>query len=153
MQVAQTIADVRAEIEAAFGDAEVPPTEAVLAAASRDSIDAGELLAAFRGKHWRDLDPREVFIHRESLSSLSARGYRAYVAAYLVGGLAGEYADDVAEYAELSLQPLSDEPGARTETDERLGALDPAQRAAIASWLRLLAPRSDRAAGILASWA
>lgn len=79
-------------IEAAFGATEVPLAETVLAERYRDAMDPGELLAAFRGKHWRDLGRRDLFLHRESLSALSTRGFRAYVAAYLLASLEGEEA-------------------------------------------------------------
>jgi len=146
VQVARSVTELRAEIEAAFGAAEVPPAETVLAEPYRDAMDPGELLAVFRGKHWRDLGRRDLFLHRESLSALSARGFRAYIAAYLLASLEGEEAPDLVEYVLFSLHPLS------SETRERLSALDDAQRAAIRSWLGHLEGESTLAAKILRHW-
>ena len=152
MQVAPSVTELRAEIEAAFGAAEVPPAETVLAEPYRDTVDPGELLAAFRGKHWRDLGRRDLFLHRESLSALSARGFRAYVAAYLLASLEGEEAPDFVEYVLFSLHPLSSEARDASETRERLSALDGAQRAAIRSWLGHLEGESTLAAKIVQHW-
>src|SRR5690606_33477243 len=49
VQVARPVTELRAEIEAAFGAAEVPPAETVLAERYRDAVDPGEMLAAYRG--------------------------------------------------------------------------------------------------------
>jgi hypothetical protein len=110
------------------------------------------LLAAFRGKHWRDLGRRDLFLHRESLSTLSARGFRAYIAAYLVASLEGEEAPDLVEYVLFSLHPLSSEARDASEARERLSALDGAQRAAIRSWLGHFEGESTLAAKILQHW-
>ena len=153
MQVARSVTELRAEIDAAFGSAEVPSAESVLAEPYRNAMDPGELLAAFRGKHWRDLGSRDLFLHRESLSALSARGFRAYIAAYLVASLGGEEAPDLAEYVLFSLHPLSSEARDAGETRERLSALDTAQRAAIRSWLSHFEAESTLAAKIMGYWA
>jgi hypothetical protein len=152
VQVARSVTELRAEIEAAFGAAEVPPAETVLAERYRDAVDPGELLAAFRGKHWRDLGRRDLFLHRESLSTLSARGFRAYLAAYLFASLEGEEAPDLVEHVLFSLYPLSSEARDADETRERLSALDGVQREAIRSWLEHFKGESALAAKILQHW-
>jgi hypothetical protein len=152
VQVTRSLTELRAEIEAAFGAAEVPSAENVLAEPYRNAMDPGELLAAFRGKHWRDLGRRDLFLHRESLSALSARGFRAYVAAYLIASFEGEEAPDLVEYVLFSLHPLSSEARDAAETRERLSALDGAQRAAIRSWLGHFEAESTLAAKVMSSW-
>jgi hypothetical protein len=147
---------LRKTIEDAFGSVEVPPAEHVLAERYRESMDPGELLAAFRGKHWRDLSRRDLFIHRESLSALSALGFRAYVAAYLIAALEGDGAADLVEYTLFSLRSPSDDERDderdAVETRERLAGLDAAQRAAIRSWLQHVEGEHALAAKVLSHW-
>ena len=152
MQVADGLAALRAQIEDAFRRVEVPAADDVLAERFRTSIDPGELLAAFRGRHWQDLSPHELFIHRESLSALSALGFRAYVAAYLLGALEGEEAADLAEYTLFSLHPLSAADRNEAECRERLSLLDDTQRSAVRRWLEHIADDHELASKILSHW-
>lgn len=144
--------ELRTRIGDAFGSVDVPPAEQVLAERYREALDPGELLAAIRGKHWRDLKDRDLFIHRESLRTLSAIGFRAYVAAYLSASLEGDEAADLVEYTLFSLHPLSDEASDAAETRKRLSGLDDAQRSVIRSWLQHVEPEYALASKILSHW-
>ena len=147
MQVAGSISELRAEIEAAFAGTEVPPAEDVLAERYRDAVDPGEMLAVLRGKHWHDLGRRDLFLHRESLSALSARGFRAYVAAYLLASLE----ERRLRPCDTCVQPPSlSSPRRRERDEERLSALDDGQRAAIGTGSDFVA--ETKRAKILQHW-
>jgi hypothetical protein len=143
---------LRKTIEEAFDSVEVPRFEDLLAPRFRNSIDPLELAAAFREKQWRDLPAREVFRHRESLSTLSPVGYRSYIAPYLLGSLEGEDAADLVEYALFSLRPATDAQADADEVMDRLAAFDTAQREAIRGWLEYQLPHHPLASTILQRW-
>lgn len=145
-----------ARIESAFGNEPVPPPDDVLAAGYRTSIDAEEMLLAFRGKHWRQLSTESLFYHREMIRTFSATGYRAYIAAFMRASLEdGQYAPDLRSYTVSSFQPLEDTPRRHDESREQLSLLTEAQRATIAEYLRYLADEYnfEDAARFLEDWA
>ncbi len=129
-----------AKIEKAFGNEPAPQPGDVLAARYRASIDAEEMLLAFRGKHWTQLSTESLFYHREMIRTLSAIGYRAYIAAFMRASLEdGQYASDLRGYTVASFQPLEDGPERHDESREQLSLLTENQRATIAEYLRHLA--------------
>jgi putative SOS response-associated peptidase YedK len=95
---------------------------------------------------------RDVVRHRESLGALSGAGFRAYVAAYLVGSLEGDNADDLTEYALFSLRPTTEAKADADEVHERIAALDAAQRAAIRAWLEYQQEHHALARTLLGRW-
>jgi hypothetical protein len=144
-----------AKIENAFGNEPVPPPDEVLAAKYRESIDAEEMLLAFRGKHWTQLSTESLFYHREMIRTLSATGYRAYIAAFMRASLEdGRYAPDLRGYTISSFQPLEDTPKRHDENREQLSLLTTGQRATIAEYLQYLANEYniEEAARILEDW-
>lgn len=144
-----------AKIESAFGNEPVPPTDDVLATGYQTSIDAEEMLLAFRGKHWTRLSTESLFYHREMIRALSATGYRAYIAAFMRASLEdGRYAPDLRSYTVSSFQPLEGSPMRHDESREQLSLLTTGQRATIAEYLRYLAGEHnvEEAARILEDW-
>lgn len=145
-----------AKIESAFGQEPVPRPDDVLATDYQASIDAEEMLLAFRGKHWTQLSTESLFYHREMIRTLSATGYRAYIAAFMRASLEdGRYAPDLRGYTVSSFQPLEDTPKRHDESREQLSLLTTAQRSTIAEYLRHLADEYnvEEAARILEDWA
>jgi hypothetical protein len=145
-----------AKIESAFGDEPVPPPDEVLAPGYRTSIDAEEMLLAFRGKHWTQLSTESLFYHREMIRALSASGYRAYIAAFMRASLEdGRYAADLRSYTVSSFQPLEDTPQRHDESREQLSLLTAGQRSTIAEYLRYLAGEHgvEEAGRVLEDWA
>lgn len=156
MTVTLTTQAMVAKIEKAFGDEPVPPPNDVLAAGYRTSIDAEEMLIAFRGKHWTQLSTESLFYHREMIRTLSAAGYRAYIAAFMRASLEdGRYASDLRGYTISSFQPLEDTPERHDESREQLSLLTRGQGATIAEYLQYLAGTCnvEEAARILEDWA
>ncbi len=128
-----------AKIETTFGNEPAPPPDDVLAAEYRKSIDAEEMLLAFSGKHWTQLSTESLFYHREMIRTLSATGYRAYIAAFMRASLEdGRYASDLRGYAVSSFRPLDDTPERHDQSREQLSLLTQDQRATIAEYLRYL---------------
>jgi hypothetical protein len=126
---------IATQVHVAFADVAAPTVDQI-GFADYASVDAEEMAAAWQGKHWTALTTRDVFVHRESIFALSAVGYRAYVAAFLVAGLSTEvHASDVRGYLLASLRP-SERPE-RTERQRlQQSLLDDEQRAAIVAVLR-----------------
>jgi hypothetical protein len=145
-----------ATIEHAFGDEPVPAPDEVLAPRYRTSVDAEEMLLALRGKHWTHLATESLFYHREMVGTLSATGYRAYIAAFMRASLEdGSYGPDLRGYTVSSFGPLEDTPEYIEESRERLSLLSANQRETIAEYLRYLAgAQGDQAAAeMLRAWA
>ena len=155
LTVTQTSQSIAEQIESAFGDESVPPPDEVLASRYRTSIDAEEMLLAFRGKHWTQLATESLFYHREMIGTLSAIGYRAYIAAFMRASLEdGRYALDLRGYTVSTFQPLEDTPEHIDENRERLSLLTERQRATVAGYLRYLADECylEEAGQILQHW-
>jgi hypothetical protein len=135
-----TSKDMIAMMEKAFGNEPAPPHGDVLAARYRASIDAEEMLLAFKASTGRNYRRIPFFYHREMIRTLSAIGYRAYIAAFMRASLEdGRYASDLRGYAVASFQPLEDGPERHDESREQLSLLTDDQRATIAEYLRHLA--------------
>ncbi len=136
----ETEAALRAQILDAYGDVAAPPPEDMLQQVYRDSEDAYEMMAAFRGKHWTELPISVLSHHREIIIALTGVGYRAYLPAYLTACLANDetYGADVRGYMLYGLRPLSTSEVHVATGRERLSLLDVKQRAAIAAVLRYL---------------
>jgi hypothetical protein len=79
---------LRAQIHRAFDRVPVPTRIEDMRLARYTGDDSYEMAAAFVGKRWRELAVNELFYHRESLGTLSAAAYRAYLTAYLEACLA-----------------------------------------------------------------
>jgi hypothetical protein len=146
---------LRIQVRDAFSAVAIPPPHEILAERYRAAVDPGELLAAFRDKHWTQVPVKDLFHHRESLVALSAVGYHAYIGAYLTASLSdGPYTSDLREVTLFSLRPPVGFEQDAAELRERLSSLDSFQRLAIGGFVRYLADDGSREAQkILPDWA
>lgn len=138
------IATLRAQIHRAFDAVETPARVEDMRLPRYTGDDSYEMAAAFAGKRWSELPIAELFAHRESLATLGAKAYRAYLPAYLLAAIASDdpfdkHGADLRRYlvSTLAHWPHQDEHRA-AETRERLSLLDAEQRAAVAEVLRYL---------------
>ena len=128
---------LREQIERAFANIPIPVDPSAMRLPRYTGDDSYEMAAALAGKHWRDVPIEQLFFHRESLATLNAVAYRAYVPAYLIAALASEHpldrhGPDLRHYLVGTLLPSD-------ERRDRLALLDAAQRAVIVDVLRYLA--------------
>ena len=143
--------EVVARSHAAFERAEVPQQDELLAAHARNNLDALELGAALAGKHWTAVPLGDLFYHRESIIQLSAIGWRAYIAAFLIAALAGDnHSPDIGEHTLSALHPWLDHHHALMQ--ERVAILNDEQRCSIAAWLRYVTGYARSAPPALDYW-
>ncbi len=140
--------ELRAQIHRAFDDVPLPKRIEDMRMPRYTGDDSYELAMALLGKRWQDVPIHALFVHRESLGTLSAAAYRAYVPAYLEACLESEDAfdkcgADLRGYLLSTLKHWPHQKGEHRaeEARERLSLLDAAQRAAVASVLAYLADR------------
>jgi hypothetical protein len=135
---------VRAAIRRAFADVPAPKHIADMRLPRYIGDDSYEMVTAFLGKRWTDIPIETLFRHRESLGTLTPAAYLAYLPAYLDASLASDdpldkYGADIRYYLLATLKHWSHQADERaTETRERLSALGPDQRMAVADVLRYL---------------
>lgn len=153
--------ELRAQIHRAFGQVPVPARAQDMLLPRYTGDDAYEMAKAFAGRTWRDIPLQELFYHRESLATLNATAYRAYLPAYLEACLATDdpfdkYGADLRSYLLSTLKHWPHQKGEHraAETQERLSLLDADQRAAVADVLRYLESKWDspEASEILRDW-
>lgn len=153
--------ELRAQIRRAFDGVPVPNRDEDMRLPRYTGDDSYEMAKAFVGRSWRDIPLRELFYHRESLATLNATAYRAYLPAYLEASLATDdpfdkYGADIRSYLLSTLKHWPHQKGAHraAETQERLSLLDAEQRAAVAGVLRYLESKweSTEASEILLDW-
>lgn len=122
--------------------------------------DSYEMAAAFLGKRWDELPLDVLFFHRESLMTLSAAAYRAYLPAYLDACLGSDdpfdkHGPDIRHYLLATLDHGSHQTDEHRalETVERLSLLDAEQREALADVLSYLVTKwhMEEAAELLRS--
>lgn len=123
--------------------------------------DSYEMVAALVKRKWSQIPVKELFYHRESLVTLSAAGFRAYLPAYLLAAIESDdpldkYGADIRHYLLASLKhwPHQTDKHRTAETAERLSLLDGRQRAAVAATLELLVSQweSADASELLRDW-
>jgi hypothetical protein len=153
--------DLRAQIHRAFDHVPVPARAEDMCLPRYTGDDAYEMAKAFAGRSWRDIPLQQLFYHRESLATLNAIAYRAYLPAYLEACLATNdpfdmYGSDLRSYLLSTLKhwPHQKSEHRAAETQERLSLLDADQRAAVAGVLRYLESKWDsfEAGEILREW-
>ncbi|HLL23559.1 MAG TPA: DUF6714 family protein [Kofleriaceae bacterium] len=149
-----------AKIRRAFANVPLPPRVADMLLPRYTGDDSYEMATALFGKPWSEVPTDVLFFHRESLRTLSAIAYRAYLPAYLQACLAYDdptvkYGADIQDYLLASLKhwPHQSEHRA-SETIERLSLLDEEQRAVVPDVLHYLATQwhSERATDVLREW-
>jgi len=152
---------LRAQIHRAFDHVVAPTRIDEMRLPRYKGDDSYEMAAAFVGKRWSELTLQELFYHRESLGTLSAKAYQAYLPAYLEACLATEdpfdkYGADLRGYLVATLKHWPHQQGEHraADTKERLSLLDADQRAAVADVLRYLESRwqLQEAGEILRDW-
>lgn len=152
---------LRAQIHRAFERVPVPARVENMRLPRYTGDDSYEMAKAFAGRSWRDIPLQELFYHRESLATLSAIAYRAYLPAYLEACLATDdpfdkYGADLRSYLLSTLKHWPHQKGEHraAELQERLSLLDADQRAAVADVLRYLESKWDslEASEILRDW-
>ena len=77
--------DVRQRIDQVFADVPYPGDDHI--AARKKGWLYPELIADFKGKHWRDVPTSTVRSHFDELSLFSEAGTQYYLPAYLLGAL------------------------------------------------------------------
>lgn len=77
--------DIAREVEEAFAYVPYPGDDRLVRSPTFWEND--EILAAFQGKHWRDLSVQVMFEQRFSQPVISPEAYRFYLPAYLIAGL------------------------------------------------------------------
>jgi len=147
-------------IRDAFADVALPTRIEDMRFPRYTGDDSYEMAVALLGKRWTDVPIEILFVHRESLGTLAPAAYRGYLPACLDAALAADdpldkYGADIRHYVLATLKHWSHQSGERaTETCERLSALNPDQRAAVAEVLRYLVSRchAEAASEILRDW-
>lgn len=161
MQEVASVEALRAQIHHAFDNVELPTRLEQMRLARYTGDDSYEMAAALLGKGWVELPIKTLFYHRESLATLSATAFRAYLPAYLLACLESDdpldtYGADLRAYllGALGTWPHQSDPERAGETSERLSLLDAKQHEAVTSVLRYLENRWQMAnAGVLLrSW-
>jgi len=126
------------EIEAAFANVQYPGDERLVYDASGYHLECNEVLAAFKGKHWKDVSLETLLYHSDGVYSFTPEAYRFYLPAYLLAGsLDYDRADMIPFTVVMSLIPP---PDARDLTNYRLRmeGFTPGQRRVIKSFLEFL---------------
>lgn len=143
--------DLAQRIHEAFDGVPTPNEHDILADEMRAFIDPIELRVALAEKHWSAVPIADLSFHREMISTLGPKGFRAYVAAFLLAALAGDRrSPDVFQFTLLALIPLDE--SERERTRARLSLLDFRQRAAIVEWIRYFADDDREARRVLETW-
>lgn len=162
MQITNPTKDeVRAQIHRAFDAVPIPTRIQDMRLPRYTGDDSYEMVADFAGKHWSTIPIQRLFYHRESLGTLSAAAYRAYLPAYLEACLASDdpfdrYGADIRGYLLSTLKHWPYQRGEHraAEARERLSLLDAPQREAVASLLRYLEAKwqLENAIEVLRDW-
>ncbi|HEX8437865.1 DUF6714 family protein [Archangium sp.] len=131
---------LRQEIAAAFADVPYPGDDALVDGDNPYDLESVALVEAFKGKHWKQLTPREL--RYNELAFLSREALQFYLPAYLIGSLY-DYGEttygDILPSTVLSLLP----PDGNTAEDQmlrqrelkRFAVFTPPQKRAIRSFL------------------
>ncbi|HLL20911.1 MAG TPA: DUF6714 family protein [Kofleriaceae bacterium] len=151
---------LRAQIRSAFANVPRPARIEDMRLGRYTGDDSYEMAEALLGKRWEDVPIQVLFYHRESLTSLSAAAYRAYLPAYLHACLASDdpfdkYGADLQHYLLATLKHWPHQTDERaSDTRERLSLLDEKQREVVADVLHYLATHwhSETAAELLREW-
>jgi hypothetical protein len=145
--------DILERIDAAFKEVPIPEPGEILARPRSASEDAGAMAAEFSGKHWTMLPRDKLFYYRDSTGSLSAIGFRAYVAAYLKASLIrDDYTADLRESTLYCLRPIEKDASDEERVNARLSLLNEEQREVIASFVRHFVDESIEAERVLDYW-
>jgi hypothetical protein len=148
-----------ADVRRAFANVSAPVAIEDMRSVRYTGDDSYELASALLGKRWTDVPIEVLFRHRESLGTLSAAAYRAYLPAYLLAAIASDdpldrYGPDLRHYLLSTLVQSSHDDHRAAEIRERLSLLDADQRVAVAHVLRYLEARwnSFEAGEVLRTW-
>lgn len=76
---------LKQEIAAAFADVPYPGDDGLVDGNNPYDLEAVALVAAFKGKHWKQLTPQDLRYHE--LAFLSPEALHFYLPAYLIGSL------------------------------------------------------------------
>jgi hypothetical protein len=137
--------EVLAEIKKAFADAPRPTDDELLHPDAHDDSDIQALMGV---PHWRDLPDQSVEHEYAALAFLSPTGFRHFLPAYMSWVLRHpEVGAAVGSSTILALTPASEGP-MRGFMLSKYSLLDDGQRAAVVSFLRVMANFEDVAAAL-----
>jgi hypothetical protein len=131
---------LKQEITAAFSDVPYPGDDALVDGDNPYDLESAALAAAFKGKHWKQLTPREL--RYNELAFLSREALQFYLPAYLMGSL-NDYGEttygDILPSTVLSLMlpdgDTAEDQRLRQRELKRFAIFTPAQKRAVRSFL------------------
>jgi hypothetical protein len=126
-------ADLAFDVETAFEGRSLPDDDAIVEKPGQ--YWAGDVAAAFRGKHWRDVSPAVVSEYRYSLQFFTPAALCFYLPAFMILSLTwpGATLDMALEGLFTAFTPPID--AGDTEFDRRFVSLSPQQRRIVARFV------------------
>lgn len=128
------------EIENAFANVILDPKDPLVT--DLKHWEADDLIMAFKGKHWRDIPLKDLYINRFAISLLTPSAFLFYLPAFLVKPILARYGSkyhpgEIEEFIFYNLTPPPEENNcATTKLLDRIKQFTPEQESAVRNYIK-----------------